>query len=241
MTKFICYFSMQYIEDHHFLRSYGEKIIVCAILIGLSIIFYLSKDANLLNLSVQPIVYLHKYSNIFSSQSRHQFEVVLSYYAENVHHVRRFIEYLREVQKLKKFQPYFIIYNKNSKIDNTYLKLVLKADVVHQLPNLGREGATYLYHIIENYDRLANHIIFCQAGAEGITQTGLEGWLLHRLDKQFNSSVGYMPLTDMHNIYMFKNKSLDIGSTIRLGQLWAVIKQELYPPTGHAVSKKSFK
>ncbi len=30
------------------------------------------------------------------------------------------------------------------------------------LPNIGREGHSYLYHIIENYDNLADRTIFCQ-------------------------------------------------------------------------------
>ena len=30
------------------------------------------------------------------------------------------------------------------------------------LPNLGRESHTYLYHIINNYDNLADYTIFCQ-------------------------------------------------------------------------------
>lgn len=35
-------------------------------------------------------------------------------------------------------------------------------DTNHSLPNLGREGHTYLHHIIKNYDNLADYTIFCQ-------------------------------------------------------------------------------
>lgn len=31
------------------------------------------------------------------------------------------------------------------------------------LPNVGREAHTYLHHIISNYDRLPNYLVFCQA------------------------------------------------------------------------------
>jgi hypothetical protein len=31
------------------------------------------------------------------------------------------------------------------------------------IPNFGRESSTYLHHIIENYDNLADFTIFCQA------------------------------------------------------------------------------
>ena len=34
-----------------------------------------------------------------------------------------------------------------------------------QLPNVGREAHTYLYHIIHNWDNLAEQTMFCQGGA----------------------------------------------------------------------------
>ena len=58
-------------------------------------------------------------------------------------------------------------------------------DVVQQLPNRGREGDTYLHQIIDNYNTLANHILFSQAGVEGMTSTGLSDWKnnsIHQLD-----------------------------------------------------------
>jgi hypothetical protein len=35
-----------------------------------------------------------------------------------------------------------------------------------RLPNVGRETHTYLYHIVSNFDRLADITIFCQAGVK---------------------------------------------------------------------------
>lgn len=48
------------------------------------------------------------------------------------------------------------IYNKGSteKLDTKH--------VVKQLENIGREGETYLHHIIDNYDNLHDYTIFCQ-------------------------------------------------------------------------------
>jgi len=48
-----------------------------------------------------------------------------------------------------------IIYNKGAPIH--YFKNIIS------LPNVGREAHTYLYHIVENYDRLADITIFIQA------------------------------------------------------------------------------
>ncbi|CAE8640328.1 unnamed protein product [Polarella glacialis] len=35
---------------------------------------------------------------------------------------------------------------------------------IHKLPNIGRESHTYLHHIMENYDKLADWTVFTQAG-----------------------------------------------------------------------------
>jgi hypothetical protein len=111
---------------------------------------------------------------------------------------------------------------------------MLNVDIVQQLPNLGREGATYLYHILKNYDILANHILFSQAGIEGANDRGLDDWFLHRLEKQFNSSVGYMPLVANHWMTTY-----DCGENMpRIPELWAIIEQTLCPPDRQAVSEK---
>ena len=50
------------------------------------------------------------------------------------------------------------IYNKGT--PKNYDNLPNKNKEVFQLPNLGREGHTYLYHIIKNYDNLADVTMF---------------------------------------------------------------------------------
>jgi len=169
--------------------------------------------------------------------SRNKFDVVLSYYAENVYSVRRFIRYLRNVSTLQKLQVRFIVYNKNSNKNNSYLRELLKVDIVHSLPNLGREGGTYLYHIITNYHSLANHILFSQAGVEDNTNTNLTDWFSNRLEKQFNSSVGYMPLVENKWITTFDCGEKPGDYMPRLAELWGIIEQTLCPPNGQAVGQ----
>jgi hypothetical protein len=50
------------------------------------------------------------------------------------------------------------IYNKGK--PKNYDTLIEKGASVYSLPNIGREGHTYLYHIITNYDNLANVTMF---------------------------------------------------------------------------------
>merc|ERR1719235_888517 len=40
------------------------------------------------------------------------------------------------------------------------------------LENVGREGHTYLHHIVTNYDNLAEWTVFSQAGAPGVGYKG---------------------------------------------------------------------
>jgi len=48
------------------------------------------------------------------------------------------------------------IYNKGNDLDNKFINNVTKLD------NIGRESHTYIQHIIDNYDNLADYTIFLQ-------------------------------------------------------------------------------
>lgn len=50
------------------------------------------------------------------------------------------------------------IYNKGKPKDYKFLSE--KRAVIHTLPNVGREAHTYLYHVIKNYDNLAEVTVF---------------------------------------------------------------------------------
>jgi hypothetical protein len=60
--------------------------------------------------------------------------------------------YREEIDWIK--YPDSIIYNKGPPLTTTH--------PVIELPNIGREGHTYLTHIINNYDRLDDYTIFLQ-------------------------------------------------------------------------------
>ncbi|CAF4254460.1 unnamed protein product, partial [Rotaria sp. Silwood2] len=177
---------------------------------------------------------LNSYNDPILSQN--QFDIVISYYSEDIDFVVQYIRYLKNVSTIQKLNPRVIVYNKNPDINNEILKLLLEADIIQSLPNLGREGATYLYHIINNYHIIANHTLFSQAGVEGITNRGLADWYLDRLEKQFNSSVGYMPLITNSMITNYDCGLHRTGNFPRMAQLWAMLEQSLCPPGGQAVA-----
>ena len=157
-------------------------------------------------------------------KSHRQFDVVLSYYSEDIDFVAQYIRDLRNISTIKMLNPRIIVYNKNSQINNEVLKLLLRADVVQVLPNFGREGGTFLYHIINNYDLIANHTIFSQAGVEGITKQGLADWYSDRLENQFNTSVGFMPLVSNNLILNYDCGTHRTGNFPRIAQLWSMLE-----------------
>jgi hypothetical protein len=216
-------------------------IIICLIFTLINIVLCINKWQIGFKHSNKYSKFLYSKSTYFNSLnntilSQRQFDIVLSYYSEDIDFVAQYIRYLKNVSNLKKFNPRIIIYNKNPKINNEILKLVSEADIVQLLPNLGREGGTYLYHIIKNYHIIANHTLFSQAGVEGITNDGLADWYFDRLENQFNSSVGYMPLVNKNMIANYDCGTHMTGNFPRMVQVWSMLEQKLCPPGGQAVS-----
>ena len=71
------------------------------------------------------------------------------------------------------------------------------------LPNIGREAHTYLYHIIKNYDNLADYTIFCQGAPLDHCPT-----LFEKLEMPFENDSGVIWLNkpeqeSPENIYSF--------------------------------------
>ena len=71
-------------------------------------------------------------------------EIVVARYNEN-------LDWLKKIKKSKDIK--ITVYNKGLPD--------ISIDAIN-LPNTGRESGTYLYHIINNYDKLADQTIFCQ-------------------------------------------------------------------------------
>ena len=63
---------------------------------------------------------------------------------------------------LRPLKPYIFLYCKNADISITDLEWFTQHGEVHHLDNTGRESHTYVWHILNNYDDLANHTVFHQ-------------------------------------------------------------------------------
>jgi len=76
-------------------------------------------------------------------------EIVVARYNEN-------LDWLKKIKKSKDIK--ITVYNKGpDDIEN-----IPSSITIIKLQNIGRESGTYLYHIINNYDNLAEQTIFCQ-------------------------------------------------------------------------------
>jgi hypothetical protein len=73
-------------------------------------------------------------------------EIVVSHY--NNIHFEKFLTFFNDDTKI-------IIYDKSNSYENTGLE-------IKKIKNEGREGETYLRHIIENYDNLCEYTLFIQ-------------------------------------------------------------------------------
>jgi Protein of unknown function (DUF3431) len=132
----------------------------------------------------------------YSRMSRSQFDIVLSHFTEDPIAVRREIEQIKMVPGIAKLNPRVILYTKRPiaspcpdpchQLD--ILREQVGADIVRPLPNVGRESDTYLTHIIDNFDALADHTLFGQATFHDPDVA------FSRLRTHFNSTVGVLGL-----------------------------------------------
>lgn len=88
-------------------------------------------------------------------------EIVLSMYKEPIEDVRNLLIGIKSAHETGK--AFVTIYIKDEEADPDDIKLSTGADSVIKLPNIGREGETYLYHITSRWDSLARHTMYVQA------------------------------------------------------------------------------
>lgn len=80
-------------------------------------------------------------------------DVVFAYYDEPVDHITEQMEYLRSVPSVGDRDPVFIAYVKGADVNLAEFKRSTGVDEVYRLANKGREGDTYLHHILRNYNQ----------------------------------------------------------------------------------------
>lgn len=96
--------------------------------------------------------------------SSSQLDIVVSMYNEAPESVINMMAQLDRIPIIASRNPRLLVYSKDESVNVTSLQTETGATRVIHLANYGREGETYLYHILNNWDDLAKHTIFLQAG-----------------------------------------------------------------------------
>jgi hypothetical protein len=103
-------------------------------------------------------------------QPENRFDIVISMYDEDHILVKETLEAIKSTAMLKNLEPNVIIYTKDKDAVLSKLKETTGADSVERLENLGREGATYLQHIVDKWETLAEQTMFIQAHAHNMRE-----------------------------------------------------------------------
>lgn len=98
----------------------------------------------------------------------HGFDVVISMYKEPITSIQTIMSELTAIPAIAAQSPRLFLYTKDEAMQSDPAALAALAnstaayEVIH-LPNAGREGATYLSHMLRRWDALAHHTLFVQA------------------------------------------------------------------------------
>ena len=141
------------------------------------------------------------------SLTRPEFHVVVAHYEEEPYFIRTWLDDLREIPYIQELGLYITIYTKGPNSDTENIKKATGADSVIKLPNIGREGGSYLTYILENYGDPPLFTLFAQSylkmaqkTEKGPTEGHLADWLNTRLKDRFSKQTGFMSLDRKHDI-----------------------------------------
>lgn len=139
-----------------------------------------------------------------------QLNLVIAHYNEEPFWMRRWIDSVRSISYMQELGIKVIIYTKGPETDFVALKETTAADEVFRLPNVGREGSTYLHHLLKTYDDPPPFTMFTQAiikkgqylsgEIEDKHVAELKDWLYNKLSEKFTSDTGFMSLDRKHDI-----------------------------------------
>ncbi|KAJ3143798.1 hypothetical protein HK101_003069 [Irineochytrium annulatum] len=160
-----------------------------------------------------------------SYKTRNGLDVVMAYFNEEAQGVADVIAELRRTPEVLARHPKFIIYNKGE-VSAKELKKLTGADDVIQLANFGREGATYLHHIMKHYNSgLARWTLFSQA--EPMPADALLEKVKGLTEKTGFLTLKFFEVCQCEECY---------GSFPRVSELYSLVSGKLCPNTGYAAS-----
>jgi len=137
-------------------------------------------------------------------------DIVISMYREPMVELTKTIDLITSVKTVasRNARIYLYIKDQDADLDQMRASLSKYKLTITLLPNVGREGETYLSHILSQWDNLANHTMFLQAE----THTPRE--ILPRIRDYFYASTGMLSLSFMGN-------TCDCNSNLCTDRFWS--------------------
>ena len=138
------------------------------------------------------------------SESQKSFDIVVSYHDESLPELISTLTSFLVLPNVASLSQRVVLYAKDSESPTSELQLNLTMGLppttsvlVRELPNKGREGETYLHHILDNYDNatgLADHTLFLQAEMH-------DPWYMRpRITQYFVPKTGFLSLWHMDTV-----------------------------------------
>ena len=124
----------------------------------------------------------------FGSSEGGMLDIVVNMYKEDPAEVGEMLARLRNTRVLKPLNARVIVYVKYQDANTTAIMRHTGASTVTVLPNIGREGGSYLHHILGQWDRLARHTLFIQGGVHELDL------VVNRLEDYFIPNTGILSL-----------------------------------------------
>lgn len=146
-------------------------------------------------------------------QPAHGFDVVISMYKEPVESIQSIMEELSAIPAIAESSPRLFLYTKDEDMESSdiaELGNTTNAFKVIKLPNFGREGETYLEHILLNWDSLARQTLFVQADVHNPRE------FFNRVKDYYSPNTGMLSLG-------FSGKSCE---TANCGDRWNWYEEE---------------
>ncbi|KAI0405122.1 hypothetical protein F4802DRAFT_607086 [Xylaria palmicola] len=122
-------------------------------------------------------------------------DIVVAWYDEPIEQVVRTVQLVLELPNVAERNVRTIVYNKGN-LNETELVTNFPGEsglVIRRLENVGREGDTYLSHVLDSDQNWASHTLFIQA------EPHEPGYLQARLEDYFVAKTGFLSLSHVRN------------------------------------------
>ena len=133
---------------------------------------------------------------------RAQFHLVVSHYDTAPAKMRVWIDAVRSMPNIQRLHLKVMVYTKHQAADLAQLKELIDADEVVQLPNLGREGGTYLHHLLQVYNKPPRYTMFSRAAPAGqsVFDTPYP-WFYDAIRHNLSTNTGFLDLCETTGKY----------------------------------------